>query len=278
MQTKRVHARGPKTIGDLIRFMVVIVCACVVAPGCTMFKSESEESRSKTKNAFGKKESRSNVDALLKDAEPSEKAVRLSGGLTLGDTDNLAFTSSELAELLDRLLNESKVNSVRGLIGLYPDLVSKLLIGADGNRLSFKRLKEIAQLFDQQWSGNGQDTWVNYLNSISRNGQAVEFVSARNSFLAQLQNNEPKKALALKIRENGATRNTFAKAETLRLEGIAYLMLENHQQSSNHFRAALQLLTESHPYPSQQNRIVAWRVASAFRRTGRVEVDLGKFD
>ena len=235
--------------------LITSVClSLLVACGCSRFNNEPEKIKpGGLANVFGKKESSSDLNAILKDSTPNEKSVRTSGGLTLGDTDNLAFSESELAELLDSLLTEKKINSVRGLIRLYPDLVTKLLISSGSSQLSKSRQLEVAGLFDQQWSGNGQDTWQSYVKAVTDARSSVEFVTARSEFLSRLSNNQPKKALELKIRERAnKTDSLIADAEALRLEGMAYMMLEQHENSSDRFQVAMQLLSESHPYQASK--------------------------
>jgi len=260
-QKRRRRLKSPFNISNrtmkpmwIRQIVASLICASLCITGCSMFNSEPEKSKKGgLKNAFGKKESRSDLDAVLKNSAPNEKAIRLSGGLTLGDTENLAFTTDELAALFDTLLAEKKTNSVRGLVGLYPDIVTDLLTSAESTTLSWSRLDEIAQLFDQQWSGNGQDTWEDYIRTLSRNTKDSSFAQTRNDFLKLLQNNEPQRALDLRIREKFArNRNAIIQSESLRLEGIAYLLLEQHKKSSERLATAMQVLTESHPYQASK--------------------------
>lgn len=234
--------------------MVMISISLIAVSGCSYFQKEPDKLKpGGLKNVFGKKESSSDLDAILRDSTDNEKSVRTSGGLTLGDTDNLAFSESELAQVLDSLLTEGKTNSVRGLIRLYPDLITKLLISANQSQLSTRRQLAIAQFFDQQWSGNGKDTWQSYIESVSQADASDEFVTARGEFMNRLSNNQPDKALGLKIRERSSkTDSIIAEAEALRLEGIAYMMLEKHQDSSARFEAAMQMLAQSHPYQASK--------------------------
>ncbi|MDG1875756.1 MAG: hypothetical protein P8J27_17725 [Mariniblastus sp.] len=252
------------------RLVANVVGLSLLLSGCSAFKNEPEKLKNNDlRNNVGQTERISDLDSLLKDAEPNEKSIRLSGGLTLGDTDNLAYTADELLTLLDSLLSEDKNNSARALVGLYPDIVTQLLIEANGSIYSWDRLEEIAKLFDQQWSGNGEDTWEDYIRTVSGKGKNASFIATREEFLNLLKNNQPERAQALKMREKFAgNRNVIIQFETLRLEGIAFLLLERHEQSSNHFSQAMQVLTDSHPYQASK---IGLLLGESQRRSGSMD-------
>ena len=86
--------------------------------GCSMFKADAEKSKTDIlKNAFDKAMDHGNSSHVSNSKSgPASEKVRLAGGLTLGDTNNLAFTPEGLAGVLNELTEAEKWNSTRRLI------------------------------------------------------------------------------------------------------------------------------------------------------------------
>ncbi|MFK7765801.1 MAG: hypothetical protein AB8B55_01070 [Mariniblastus sp.] len=249
-----------------------ILLLAVAVTGCSLFKLDSKESNADIlKQVFSRKsEANKNSDRLgaVVDPNSDDQNVRLAGGLLLGDTDNLAFSPAELTGLLEEMLESDKRNSARNLVAIYPDVVTKILMGADGQSVSWKKLAEISSLFDEQWGGDGSDRWQDFILSIERNPR---FIASRQEALKQLENNQPDKVIGMQLsREWGKDRalGKLAVVEAHRLEGIAHLMLENNTKSSQHFSSAIALIQSSHPYQASQ---IALLVGEAHRHAGELE-------
>lgn len=220
-----------------------------------MFKSNHDVSKADiAKNLFSKKANPvgNGLSGELLNT-PAEAEVGLSGGLSLGETDNLAFTPAELGTLLNELLEEEKWNSARGLIRLYPDIVTKILIGDARGSVSPPQLLEVANLFDEQWGNAGSDTWLSLVQALQTDTREVSFAESRARFLNYLENDQPSKALGIRIdRTLEEIPSSIARAETFRLEGIAHMMLEHEQESLRCFSQATNLLKSSHPHTASQ--------------------------
>lgn len=236
-----------------------------------MFKVNPEKPKSDIlKKTFSKNGELNDGDSsALPENGKSAIGVRLTGGLSLGDTDNIAFTPESLSLVLNELIEAEKWNSLRSLVGLYPDVVTKILMGPGDSSLSPQQLIEVAKLFDHQWSGNGNDTWQSFVVATRSPGQRSDFVQSRIQFLKLLENDEPAKALNLGLSQ---TRNdqlpVIARSEALRLEGIAHMMLEQHSESIDHFAKAMSLLKVSHPYQASKTALL---LGESQRHAGALE-------
>lgn len=245
---------------DLVRrtslraWICLIVCIGMGLSGCSMFNIDPKESKSDhLKQAFSKSNLIGGDSSGRPDHGTAESGVRLTGGLSLGDTDNLAFTPEALSRMLNELLEAERWNSLRRLIGLYPDIVTQILMGNEGGSLSSPQLIEVARLVDKQWGGTGNDTWHSFIVATNSDGQSSGFVRSRNQFMRILENGEPDKALDLRLvqSQNGKW-PVIARAEAHRLEGVAHMMLEHHGKSVDHFAKAIALLKFGHPYQASK--------------------------
>lgn len=235
-----------------------VVCAGLVVSGCSIFKVDADKARQNIlEKAFSKKEKpKSKSSRTGADSISSESEIGLTGGLSLGDTDNLAFTTAELGDLLSQFLEADKWNSTRSLIRLYPDLVGKILIGDRHGSLSEAQLIKVAELYDDQWAGNGDDSWLTFIRDQQKdtNGQ---FSDLRKRFLKHLENDESEKALSLKFsRTLRGSSSSIARAEAHRLEGVAHMMNEDHQRSGEHFAKATELLKQTHPHAASHHALL----------------------
>ena len=242
--------------GGLLRVWIsLVVCIGIGACGCSLFELNPEKSKSNIlKNAVSKNNNRnSDGSSGDSDAGSPERDVRLTGGVTLGDTDNLAFTPEALSLVLVERIEAEKWNSVRNLIRLYPDIVTKILMRDESSSISRPKLIEVAKLFDEQWGGNGQDSWFNFVQAMKPAGKEYGFTQSRRRFLKLLENDEPVKALDVRLSQTLNNRSSvIARAEALRLEGVAHMMLDHDRESRDHFAGAMSLLETSHPYQSSQ--------------------------
>ena len=250
---------------------VLTIAVSIAITGCSLFKIDSEKSKSDILKQVFSRKSESNQPSEIAGSTPdsnTEQNVRLAGGLLLGDTDNMAFSPSDLMSLLDELLDSEKRSTARNLVALYPDVVTKILIGADGQTINWDRLTEIAGLCDEQWSGNGEDRWQDFIPTIRRH---PSFVMSRRKVLKLLEVNQPEKVIDLHLTRDWAKDSslaTLAMVEAHRLEGIAHLMLENDDKSSKHFAAAIELTKASHPYQASH---LALLMGEAYRHAGKQE-------
>ena len=201
-------------------------------------------------------------------AKGSQEKVRLAGGLTLGDTDNLAFTTDALADVLSELASAEKWNSLRGLVALYPDIVTNILLESAGSLDQSQRIA-VAKLFDQQWEGSGDEGWEDFVSSTRPFIKGKNFVQMRSEFLQLIENNQLDEALDLKLARSTAKNDSIiAQAEALRLEGIAHLMLGDHRHCISDLEEAMSLLRSSHPYQASQ---VGLLLGEAHRHAGQTE-------
>jgi len=177
----------------------------------------------------------------------AEEQVRFDGGLLLGDTDNLAYTPDALGAILVDLIDNEKRKSLNSLIGHYPDVVMKILIDADGERIDWPHLRTIAQSYDSGWNANKGDSWQRLIDSLSK--EDSKLTVKRAEFLQLLGKNQPSKALKLGLVSSTAHGTTpLIQAEANRLEGIAYLMLEDDKRSIERFETAMTHVRDVSPF------------------------------
>ncbi len=200
-------------------------------------------------------------------AKGSHEKVRLAGGLTLGDTDNQAFTTDGLADVMSELATAEKRNSLRGLVALYPDIVTNVLLESAGSLDQSQRIA-VAKLFDEQWKGSGDDRWEDFVSSTRPFIKGKNFIQLRAEFLQLIENNQLDEALDLKLTRSTPTNSIIAQAEALRLEGIAHLMMGDHRQCISDLDEAMNLLRSSHPYQASQ---IGLLLGEANRHAGKTE-------
>ncbi len=177
----------------------------------------------------------------------AEEQVRFDGGLLLGDTDNLAYTPDALGAILVDLIDNEKRKSLNSLIGHYPDVVMKILIDADGERIDWPHLRTIAQSYDAGWNANKGDSWQRLIDSLSKEDSKLNVKRAE--FLQLLGKNQPSKALKLGLVSSTAHGTTpLIQAEANRLEGIAYLMLADDRRSIERFETAMTHVRDVSPF------------------------------
>ena len=254
--------------------MTFCLLLAALATGCSLFpSSKSTEARLKTEVDRRAKED-PNLDGRSKPSESGGKAgagqgsgarVRLDGSLSLGDTDNLALTPEQLATAISQLLDEDKLSSARELIRLYPDITAKLMVASNPPDLTREHRDWIADNYESIWAAESE-AFVR-LKQAYRSGTLNTVLSNQSEFLNRLQNNRPEEALELRLSRQ-VTDNELLQAEALRLEGMAYLVMEEHLAASQRLQAAAELLSSVQPV--EANRILLL-VGETERRAGNLE-------
>lgn len=207
--------------------------------------------------------------SIPQSTDSSKQQVRLEGGLQFGDTDNLAYTVKELTDVLNEFVEAEKFNSVRSLIKLYPDLIAQILINANGNSISWTHLVRVAKLFDEQWSRNDSKRWQNHIQNISRNRKATRLIETQTEFLRRIEINKPNAALELHLSQLlWDDAGAITTAEVHRLEGIAYLMIEDDRRCIQSFEKSLRVLENNHPYQASR---IGLLLGETHRHAGALE-------
>ncbi len=254
--------------------MTFCLLLAALATGCSLFpSSKSTEARLKTEvdrptetgagrnSDQGVRESNDGAGA----EQGSGAKVRLDGSLSLGDTDNPALTPEQLATAISQLLDEDKLNSARELIRLYPDITAKLMVASNPPDLTREHRDWIADHYLAIW-GAEPEAYVR-LKQAYRSGTLNAVLNNQSEFLNRLQNNRPQEALELRISRQVAD-NELLQSEALRLEGMAYLVMEEYSAASQRLQAAAELLTRVQPV--EANRILLL-VGETERRAGNLE-------
>lgn len=264
--------RTQPAVGGPLRALPGLALVLTIAvSGCSMFNSDSGKPEPDAlSNVIGKiKESGNSNTPLGRTSGKISEKVKLAGGLSLGETENLAFTPQSLGQALVELIDQEKWNSSRSLLGLYPDIVTRILMNDGGYGLTSKQITTIAKLFDKRWNADGQGDWASLVNASALNGNTKEFLRLRMEFLRQLEENNVNGALDLNLLDVlGKRDSTLARAEALRLEGIAYLMTGDHRRSTEYLATSVQMLESSHPYLASQTGLL---LGEALRHAGETE-------
>ena len=247
-----------------VRFVIFVFTVLTIQiTGCSFFnRVDSEKSKPKALDKVIANQNTS-IDAN------SNKDVRFDGGLLLGNTDNVAYQPNELSSLFVELIETEKWSSARSLIGLYPDVILKILLGEGKSSLTQPQLIALARLFDQKWQGSSGDSWESFTRSSQKDAAVIGFLESRQAFLLHVGNNQPKEALELNlVSDLESGQSQLAIAEAARLEGIAYLMLEEYPNSIERLSQSVNLLKQSHPYQASK---VGLLLGEAQRHAGRHE-------
>lgn len=202
--------------------------------------SGSEQARSSSR----KKESQRNQD------RSKVSKVRLDGSLSLGDTDNLAFTTQQLASAFEELFESQQLASATTLIRLYPDLASRVMIENHSGSMTPENRTLLVNLYQQNW-GLESPAYGKLTESYT-SGSTSAVISKQKEFLELLETDKPNDALSLRLSRQ-APANDLLQAESLRLEAMAFMMLEDYQQSIRRLETAAAILTSVQPI--EANRI-----------------------
>ena len=239
----------------------LLLVACLLSGGCSFFSSEPEQQNADLFKSIETQRAEPNDEG-----GPAEK-VRFDGGLLLGDTDNLAYTPQSLAPVITNLVHEEKWQSLKNTVRTYPDVILKLIVGADGKTIAWADTQTTARVFDQLWKSRGADSWQQFVEQLAnRDNHATSLIAKRAQFLQFLGNNQPSRALSLKLERHVDGRTAkLVQVEVMRLEGIAHLMLENYDQSIESFSKAIQLANSQTFLTSQ----IALLLGEAQRHAGQ---------
>ncbi len=249
--------------------IVLPIAAIGLIAGCSVLKQETDKKSPGILAAVNRQDQQppsSPSPAAPELPATFNEEVRVGGGLMLGDTDHLAYQPTEFGLLLVEMIDQQKWNSLKHIVGVYPDLTLKL-ITESGGRIPWSHIKVIAKVFDSHWRGEGEDTWQNFAEQLEANSSGSHnLASQRAEFLRLLSTNQAEQALSLRL-EKSLPKNpgNLATAEVLRLEGIAYLMLEDYPRSIERLTEALQLVRSSHPYFSSH---IGLLLGEAHRHSG----------
>ena len=195
--------------------------------------------------------------------------IRLAGGLTLGDTGNLAFTADSLSVVVEELVESERWNSLRNIVALYPGVATKIMWGEGSNQLSSSQREVLARAMDLKWTKGDLDTWQAFAKRQYNQGKAGNYLENRNRFLAFLQVNDTKSAFSIQLSKSAAKSNSkIAEAESLRLEGIAHLMNEDYDNSIKSLSRARTLQEQSQPIQASHTGLL---LGEAFRHANQLE-------
>jgi tetratricopeptide (TPR) repeat protein len=218
--------------------------------GCSLFKIDSEKPETDLlkKSILDSTELSSADPQYDSSGKPIPAKTRLAGGLTLGDTGNLAFTAESLSAVVEEMVESERWNSLRNIVALYPDVTTKILWGEGQNQLSSSQREVLARAMDLQWTMGEVDSWQSFVSQQYNHGNPGNYLENRNRFLAFLQVNDTNSAFSIKLSKSvEKTNSQIAKAESLRLEGIAHLMNEDYENSIKSLSRARALQEKSQP-------------------------------
>lgn len=239
--------------------------------GCSLFNIDSE----KTDTDLLKKSILDSAAVPSPDkhydssGSPITEKLRLAGGLALGDTGNLAFTAESLSVVVQEMVESGRWNSLRNIVTLYPDIATKIMWGEGSSQLSSSQREVLARAMDVQWIKEGKDTWQAFVKQQYNQGKAGSHLENRNRFLSFLQVNDTNSAFSIQLSKSAQkSKSQIAEAEALRLEGIAYLMIEDYENSIKFLSRARTLQEQSQPIQASHTGLL---LGEAFRHSDKLE-------
>ena len=239
--------------------------------GCSLFNVDSENPDTDLlqQSILDTESDLSSDKRLDSSGKPIPEKLRLAGGLTLGDTGNLAFTAESLSVVVEDMIESERWNSLRNVVALYPDIATKIMWGEGSNQLSSSHREVLARALDLRWTAGKQDAWQSFVKQQYNQGKAGNYLENRNRFLAFLQVNDTDSAFSIQLSKIAAKSNSLiAEAEALRLEGIAYLMNEDYDSSIEALSRARDLQKQSQPIQAAHTGLL---LGEAFRHADRLE-------
>ena len=173
------------------------------------------------------------------------------------------------------------------MVATYPDITMKIL--RDEKHLTAAYLNRLARVYDQanqRLAGapnidteNDPQSWQAFTqfrllhdgndskSSLRKTNKT--FSELCEQFQEELTQNRPAEALKLKLHKKlDGQLPLLAQCEILRLEGIAYLMREEFDQSVSRFERSRELAAKNHPYVASQ---VGLLLGEAYRHAGQKE-------
>ena len=239
--------------------------------GCSLFNvdSESPDTDLLQQSILDTESDLSSDKRLDSSGKPIPEKLRLAGGLTLGDTGNLAFTAESLSVVIEDMIESERWNSLRNVVALYPDIATKIMWGEGSNQLSSSHREVLARALDLRWTAGKQDAWQSFVKQQYNQGKAGNYLENRNRFLAFLQVNDTDSAFSIQLSKIAAKSNSLiAEAEALRLEGIAHLMNEDYDNSIEALSRARDLQKQSQPIQAAHTGLL---LGEAFRHADQLE-------
>ena len=152
--------------------------------GCSLFNVDSENPDTDLlkQSMLDTESDLSSDDRLDSSGKPIPETLRLAGGLTLGDTGNLAFTAESLSVVVEEMIESERWNSLRNMVALYPDIATKIMWGEGSNQLSSSHQEVLARALDLRWTAGKQDAWQSFVKQQYNQGKAGNYLENRNRF------------------------------------------------------------------------------------------------
>lgn len=248
------------------------VASCILLlVGCSVFRTTKGTS---LESEVGQADTRATDTAELAEpdavdrSQPNEtesgkvSKVRLDGSLSLGDTDHLAYEPEQLAVALAELYSAGQLASAQTLVRDYPDVVAKIMLQPNTQRLTRKQQSELCDQYAKLWTSD--TSGIQQLKNSLASGTTVSVLQQHKTFLTQLENNRPEEALRLRIGRQ-LSEPSLLHAESLRLEGMAKLMLEDHAGAAAKFSQAVEILDSKQPVEANRIRLL---LGESWRRAG----------
>lgn len=261
-------------VNQILGCLIVVMLA--VLGGCSSFEFDANRSQDKLE----KSNKQSLLDKLVagsKDDLPidsARKKIRWDGqGVVLGDVDSSVFTTESFRETTSLLVQENRFTSITNLINKYPDIALAVLQEADPVNQDAEILQMIARHFDQQWCASGSDAklhWQTYLVDLASSGRKKgSLLELKSEFWRHLKNNEPVKALSLKL-VNSLPKQTdiVLSSEFYRLEAIALMMNGQMSEAIQRLRHSIDLIDEVSPYQSNRQQLL---LGEFYRHSGELD-------
>lgn len=249
-QPRHLSSTASTTGRSLIYAVLTACCAFVgsLSTGCTWFSEKPDFAARLEKEA--------QVDTPPAEVTDEKKVRWDGGGVIIGETDALAYTPDSYVQEISSLAAQRKLATIQGMVQAYPDIALQTLQESDTNAANRQALQLIASMLDTTWS-NG-DVWQTYVKDVTElPKRSDEQLDVRTRFWRYLKNHQPQQARKLRItktlkREHGVV----LRAEFHRLESIAAMMDEKHDDSISSLETAIQLVEEPCPWYACKLRLL----------------------
>lgn len=239
----------------------VLAIALVSGIGCSSFDFDDDQEISLLEKIGQAAKGESLISKWKKKTQPEKslesvvkKKIRWDGaGIVLGETDSSVFSPATFVDTISELSEANRYSTIRNLVTNYPDVAITVLQEANPLEQDVKALQLIARDFDSVWChdrGEGSTAWQSFLNDLSSGGRKKNsLLELKNQFWSHLRNDQPKKAIALKI-VNRLPHQTdvVISAEFYRLEAVAFMMSDQFDKATERLRQSLELLEDVSPY------------------------------
>ncbi len=254
---------------------VILLGTLLILTGfaCSPFKSDSKPlSSSLAENERSSKQRLNKLNSIKTDSTSPELSRKLrwdGGGVFLGETDSVVFTSREFVATVGELAREHRFKSIHHLVHKYPDVALKSLQEFNPGVDDRTSISLIAESFQKQWCQAQVTSQANWTGYVLLADTQPSIFDAKLQCWQYLGQQQVSKALELNLPKLAAKSSNLAmSAELQRLQAIALMLDDQIEAAINQLQQSIQSSEKLCAYQSQQSQLL---LGEFYRHSGQLE-------